>query len=382
MSPAAQPHASLRVKLLLAHLLVIGIGVGTLFAATLALAPTLFDRTMGAMMGSGMGQGMMPGLEQTITQAFQAAMLEALLISGAAGVLASVAVSLFVSGRILTPLTRLLAASRRIAAGHYAERVPVQTADELGALATQFNTMAGELEVTERRRVALIGDVAHELRTPLATIEGYTEGLLDGVVAPGAETWAVIHDEAARLRRLVADLQELSRAEAHQLPLQPVPTSPTALAEQAVARLAAQFTDKGVSLINAVPPDLPPVQADPDRVLQVIINLLGNALRYTPAGGTVRLSAERQGAVVVLTVADTGLGIAPDHLPHLFERFYRVDKAHSRALGGSGIGLTIAQAIVEAHGGQIAAASPGLGQGATFAFTLPLALETKASTSA
>jgi signal transduction histidine kinase len=329
-----------------------------------------------------MGQGMMPGLEQTITQAFQAAMLEALLISGAAGVLAAVAVSLFVSGRILTPLTRLLAASRRIAAGHYAERVPVQTADELGALATQFNTMAGELEVTERRRVALIGDVAHELRTPLATIEGYTEGLLDGVVAPGAETWAVIHDEAARLRRLVADLQELSRAEAHQLPLQPVPTSPTALAEQAVARLAAQFTDKGVSLINAVPPDLPPVQADPDRVLQVIINLLGNALRYTPAGGTVRLSAERQGAVVVLTVADTGLGIAPDHLPHLFERFYRVDKAHSRALGGSGIGLTIAQAIVEAHGGQIAAASPGLGQGATFAFTLPLALETKAPTSA
>jgi signal transduction histidine kinase len=382
MSPAAQPHAGLRGKLLLAHLLVIGIGVGTLFAATLALAPTLFDRTMGAMMGSGMGQGMMPGLEQTITQAFQAAMLEALLISGAAGVLASVAVSLFVSGRILTPLTRLLAASRRIAAGHYAERVPVQTADELGALATQFNTMAGELEVTERRRVALIGDVAHELRTPLATIEGYTEGLLDGVVAPGAETWAVIHDEAARLRRLVADLQELSRAEAHQLPLQPVPTSPTALAEQAVARLAAQFTDKGVSLINAVPPDLPPVQADPDRVLQVIINLLGNALRYTPAGGTVRLSAERQGAVVVLTVADTGLGIAPDHLPHLFERFYRVDKAHSRALGGSGIGLTIAQAIVEAHGGQIAAASPGLGQGATFAFTLPLALETKAPTSA
>jgi signal transduction histidine kinase len=233
--------------------------------------------------------------------------------------------------------------------------------------------MAAALEGAEQRRVALIGDVAHELRTPLATIEGYAEGLLDGVVAPTAETWAVIHDEAARLRRLVADLQELSRAEAHQLPLQPVPTSPTALAEQAVARLAAQFTDKGVSLINAVPPDLPPVQADPDRVLQVIINLLGNALRYTPAGGTVRLSAERQGAVVVLTVADTGLGIAPDHLPHLFERFYRVDKAHSRALGGSGIGLTIAQAIVEAHGGQIAAASPGLGQGATFSFTLPIA---------
>jgi signal transduction histidine kinase len=373
MSPAAQPHASLRVKLLLAHLLVIGIGVGTLFAVTLALAPTLFDRTMGAMMGPGMGQGMMPGLEQTITQAFQAAMLEALLISGAAGVLAAVAVSLFVSGRILTPLTRLLAASRRIAAGHYAERVPVQTADELGALATQFNTMAGELEVTERRRVALIGDVAHELRTPLATIEGYTEGLLDGVVAPGAETWALLHDEAARLRRLVQDLQDLSRAEAHQLALHPRPVDPAIVATQAVARLAAQFTDQGVLLTNAVPPGLPAVQADPDRVLQVLINLLGNALRYTPAGGQVRLSAAPQGAAVVFAVADTGSGIAPDHLPHLFERFYRVDKARSRALGGSGIGLTIAQAIVEAHGGQIAAASPGLGQGATFSFTLPIA---------
>src|SRR6476469_6249552 len=121
------PHASLRVKLLLAHLLVIGVGVGTLFAATLALGPTLFDRTMGAMMGPGMGQGMMPGLGQTINQAFQAAMLEALLISAGAAVLAAVAVSLFVSGRILTPLARLLGASRRIAAGHYAERVPVQT---------------------------------------------------------------------------------------------------------------------------------------------------------------------------------------------------------------------------------------------------------------
>jgi signal transduction histidine kinase len=148
---------------------------------------------------------------------------------------------------------------------------------------------------------------------------------------------------------------------------------PAIVATQAVARLAAQFTDQGVLLTNAVPPGLPAVQADPDRVLQVLINLLGNALRYTPAGGQVRLSAAPQGAAVVFAVADTGSGIAPDHLPHLFERFYRVDKARSRAQGGSGIGLTIAQAIVEAHGGQIAAASPGLGQGATFSFTLPIA---------
>ncbi len=290
-----------------------------------------------------------------------------------AGVLAAVGTSLFVAGRILTPLARLLTASQRIAAGHYTERVPAAGDDELATLAVQFNTMAAALEGTEQRRVALIGDVAHELRTPLATIEGYAEGLLDGVVAPTEETWALIHDEAARLRRLVADLQELSRAEAHQLLLRPAPTAPAALAGQAVTRRAGQFTEQEITLTTAMPTDLPAVQADPDRILQVIINLLGNTLCYTPAGGTMRLSATRQGAAVLFQVTDSGLGIAPDHLPHLFERFYRVDKARSRALGGSGIGLTIAQAIVEAHGGQMTAASAGLGQGATFSFTVPLA---------
>ncbi|MEP7188023.1 MAG: HAMP domain-containing protein, partial [Roseiflexaceae bacterium] len=170
-------RSSLRGKIFLAHLLVITVGVVTLFVATLGIAPTLFDRLLTTMMGSNasaMG-GMMPGVAETTAQAFRAAMLQALLLSASAAILAAVAVSLFVSTRIITPLQRLLAASRRIAAGHYAERLPAGAADELGALATQFNTMAAELESAERRRVALIGDVAHELRTPLATIEGYTE---------------------------------------------------------------------------------------------------------------------------------------------------------------------------------------------------------------
>jgi two-component system sensor histidine kinase BaeS len=182
-----------------------------------------------------------------------------------------------------------------------------------------------------------------------------------------------LHDEAGRLRRLVQDLQDLSRAEAHQIALHSRPTPPAALAAQAGARLAAQFADKPLTLVTAVPEMLPAVQADPDRILQVLINLLGNALRYTAPGGTVRLSAEAQPGVVAFHVADTGIGIAAEDVPHLFERFYRVDKARSRALGGSGIGLTIAQALVEAHGGRIWAASPGPGQGATFSFTLPRA---------
>lgn len=365
----------MRVRLLLAHLAVIAVGVVTLFLATLALGPTLFDRVMGHMMGPGGGAmgGMMGAMQQTTEQAFQTAMLQALWLSTTAATLAAVAVSVLVSARIVTPLQRLLAASRRMATGHYAERVPVEGQDELAALAAQFNTMAEELETAERRRVALIGDVAHELRTPLATIEGYTEGLLDGVVAPTTETWALLHDEVRRLRRLVQDLQDLSRAEAHQLSLHPQPVAPGDLVEQAIGRMGSQFTDQGVHLVYTPTAGLPLVQADPDRIIQVLINLLGNAVRYTPAGGTVRVEVKAGPEGVVFRVTDTGIGIAAEHLPHLFERFYRVDRARSRALGGSGIGLTIAKALVEAHGGRIWATSPGLGQGATFAFTLPAA---------
>src|SRR5581483_3562419 len=235
-------RGGLRARLFLAHLLVIAVGMVTLFAATLTIAPTLFDRLMGGMMGP--GASAMGGVAETTAQAFRAAMLQALLLSAGAATLAAVAVSLFVSTRIVTPIQRLLAASRRIASGHYAQRVPTTDPDELGALAMQFNTMAAELEAAERRRVALIGDVAHELRTPLATIEGYTEGLLDGVVAPNPETWALLHDEAGRLRRLVQELQELSRAEARQLPLQLRSCLPTELVDQAVRRIGPQFAEK------------------------------------------------------------------------------------------------------------------------------------------
>jgi signal transduction histidine kinase len=369
-------RGGLRGKIFLAHLLVIAVGMLTLFVATLSIAPTLFDRLMGGMMGpdaSSMG-GMMGTMAETTTQAFRAAMFQALLLSAGAAMLAAVVVSLLISTRIVTPIQRLLGASRRIASGHYAERVLTTDPDELGVLATQFNTMASALEAAERRRIALISDVAHELRTPLATIEGYTEGLLDGVVAPGAETWALLHDEAGRLRRLVQELQELSRAEARQLPLQQRPCSPEELADQAIRRIAPQFAEKGVTLTTDAPAELPAVRADADRIIQVLLNLLGNALRYTPPGSAVQVRAERQNDAVTFHVADSGIGIAPEHLPHVFERFYRVDKARSRALGGSGIGLTISRAIVEAHDGQIWAASDGVGQGAIFSFTLPIAM--------
>jgi signal transduction histidine kinase len=314
----------------------------------------------------------MAAMEQATSAIFQTATQQALLVSGGAAILVAVAVSLLISARIVTPVRQMLAASRRIAAGHYAERVPAQGTDELTALAAQFNTMAGELEATERRRVALIGDVAHELRTPLATIKGYIEGVLDGVVLPSDEIWVLMQDEVGRLSRLVRDLQELSRAEAKQLALHPSRVTCRTLTAQAVARLAPQYAEKGVDLAIVTPADLPAIEVDLDRMLQVLVNLLGNALRATPAGGRVTVTAQHTDDTVTVTVSDTGIGIDATHLPHLFERFYRVDPARSRRLGGHGIGLTISKSLVEAHGGQIWAASDGLGAGATVGFTLPV----------
>jgi signal transduction histidine kinase len=299
-------------------------------------------------------------------------MLQALLLSGGAALVVAVGVSLLVSARIVGRVRHMLAASQRIAQGHYAERVPAAGSDELAALAAAFNTMASELEATERRRVALIGDVAHELRTPLATIEGYTEGVLDGVVEPSDATWALIHDEVGRLKRLVVDLQELSRAEARQIVLHPTLTDPATLITQAVGRLEPQFREKGVALSADVAPALPRIAVDSDRMLQVLVNVLGNALRATPSGGQVQVSARLVDRALLVEVADTGVGIAAEHLPHLFERFYRVDKSRSRAMGGHGIGLTISKALVAAHSGEIWATSKGPGKGATFHLRLPL----------
>lgn len=378
-------RTSLRGKLLAAHLLVILVGVVTLLFTTSLVAQDLFDRSMLAMMGPGgrgpggmMGQGgrmamMDAAMDEIIGQAFREAVVQSLAISTALAIATAVGASFFVSGRIAGSVARMLAASRRIAAGHYAERVPEGSQDELGQLAASFNSMASALEATERRRLELIGDVAHELRTPIANLEGYLEGLLDGVVEPSDRTWAFLHGEAGRLRRLVDDLGELSRAEARQIPISPRPVAPERLVEAAVERFRPQFAEKGVALEVALPAGLPAVLADEDRVVQVLGNLLGNALRYTPSDGRVTVDAVQNDGAVAFRVSDTGVGVAAEDLPHLFERFYRVEKSRSRAGGGSGIGLTIARALVEAQGGRIWAESPGPGRGSTFTFTLPLA---------
>ncbi len=373
-------------KLMASYLIVIFVGLATLALAAEWVAPTAFDRHMMDMRQM-MGQGeMRPGmgmqlLEQDLLVNFQAALTDALLWASVTALVAALAVSIFVSRRVVTPIRQMMQASRHIAAGHYRERVEVTGEDELGQLAQSFNQMATTLEQTEAMRRELIANVAHELRTPLSSIKGFMEGLIDGVLPAQPGTYQQVYREADRLQRLVNDLQELSRVEAGEFELNRRPLTIGDLIQQTADRLCSQFEEKEVALKVELPDGLPPVLADEDRLNQVLLNLVGNALQYTPGGGTVTISAEASNSAqhtvglrlqLVISIRDTGIGIAPEHLPHLFTRFYRVDKSRSRAGGGSGIGLTITRHLVEAHGGHIWAESEGDGQGSTFSFSLPV----------
>jgi len=368
-------------KIFLSYLIVIIVGVIVLATAAEFVVPSAFDRHMAAMgtMMSGMmnTRSMGMDLNADLFSTFRTAVNEALILATLAALMASLIVSIFVSRRVVAPVSEMMVASRRIAEGHYEERVFVGgdvargEQDELGQLALSFNQMAEKLEKTETMRRQLIGDVTHELRTPLTTIKGSMEGLIDGVLPAEAETYQQIYREADRVSRLVDDLQEISRVEsgAYTLNLKTVSISDVVAA--AITRLGRQFEEKGVYLHSEVSTTLPQVKVDEDRISQVLLNLVGNALQYTPSGGEVFITAVHHREEIQIAISDTGIGIPSEHLPNLFTRFYRVDKSRSRAGGGSGIGLTISKHLVEAHRGRIWVESPGAGKGSTFIFTLP-----------
>ncbi len=370
----------LAMKLFLSYLIIILVGAFVLASTAELVVPTTFQRHlahMGPQMSNMMGLPQ-PGVEQNLFVNFRAAVTEALGTAAVAATLMALLASVFISRQVIAPVQEMTSASQRIAEGRYDERVrvtgniPRHEQDELGQLALSFNQMAAQLERTESMRRQLIGDVTHELRTPLTTIKGYMEGLMDGVLPADEETYSQIYREADRLQRLVNDLQELSQVEAGAYQIHPKTTTIKVLVDAAVSRLERQYQEKGVTLTTRLAPDLPPVTVDEDRIGQVLLNLLGNALQYTPTGGSVTVTAEKQPGEVQVSIADTGIGIPPEHLPHVFTRFYRVDKSRARAAGGSGIGLTIARHLVEAHGGRIWVESRGAGQGSRFVFTLPL----------
>ncbi|MBI1743854.1 HAMP domain-containing protein [Candidatus Acetothermia bacterium] len=279
-------------------------------------------------------------------------------------------IALILIRQITLPLRALDAATRQITQGKLQERVPVRNSDELGRLASSFNEMAANLEKAEQTKRNMIADIAHELRTPLSVIRSELEGYMDGVLEPTPENIAALHNQVLLVSRLVSDLQQLALADAGQLSIQRELCDLRSLMEDIQATVDAQLEEQNVQLVMDVPKDLPQVLADRQRIEQVLLNLLSNATRYTPAGGTITIKAQTcDERFVRLSVCDTGPGLSEEDLAHAFDRFYRADKSRARVSGGSGLGLAISKAIIEAHGGRIWAenVSP---TGACFHFTL------------
>jgi histidine kinase len=368
----------LSYKLFASYLLVVIVGLVVLAISTAFVAPVNFSQQMNHMGGNlsgmmGMGGQHRQEIIAELEASFNNSLTNALIIAGIAATLAAAVVSWFVSSRIVRSIRALVTLSQRIASGHYEQRLHMDTGDELAELVESFNRMAASLAETEGMRQRLLGDVSHELKTPLTSIKGYMEGLQDGVLPATPETFQLIHHEADRLQRLVRDLQELSRAEAGQIPLEIVTCSANEIAIPVMEKIRPQFSEKGITLNSSIPDDLPSIRADVDRASQVLTNLLGNALQYTSEGGTVSLAVTKGDNQLCFAIRDTGIGLDANDVECIFQRFYRVDKSRSRVSGGSGIGLTIAKQLVEAQGGTIRAESAGLGKGSQFSFTLPLA---------
>lgn len=358
----------LDVRLFASYALVALVVIGALWVTVSLVAPAQFDDEYRATVTEHQG-----GEEREAEghSVFVSALRSSLPYALAASFAAAAIVSVLVARKILRPVRQVRGATRRLAAGHYDEPVEEPAELELAELARDVNFLAVQLQTSERRRARLVGEVAHEMRTPLTTIEGLVEGMLDEVFEPNEEVLTSLAEEATRLQRLASDLSELSRAEEGTIVLDLERVDLGALAEACGNRLRPQYEDKHVELEVQAAPSLP-VDVDPDRIMQVLTNLCGNALTYTPEGGRVVVTASRDGDIASVAVGDTGVGLEAADLELVFDRFYRVP-GPTRPSGGSGIGLTIARGLAHAHHGDVRASSPGPGRGSTFTLTLPIA---------
>jgi signal transduction histidine kinase len=313
----------------------------------------------------------MPPADVNSPQTLLGPISRVLLWGGLVAIVAAIIISFFMSRQILAPIKDLTLTANHLGRGDFSQRVKIKSKGEVGELAQAFNSMADNLQRTEQLRRSMVADVAHELRTPLTNLSGYLEAIRDGVVKPDAATIGSLNEEASSLSRLIDELQELSLAEAGELKLDRQTDDISRLIEQAVAVLQPTATAKGLTLAINLPEKLPPVSMDSHRIKQVLNNLLKNAATHTSQGGSITVTARQQDNQIKVSVVDTGEGIPAEDLPNIFERFYRVDKSRARTTGGSGLGLTIAKRLVEAHGGRIEVESE-LGKGSSFTFTLPL----------
>jgi signal transduction histidine kinase len=295
-----------------------------------------------------------------------------LLIAGAIAAFIALGLARVLARGLTQPLRDMAQAASRLSRGDYRQPVEVRSRDEVGQLAEAFNRMAGELEGVERLRRDLVANVSHELKTPIAAIRARLENLLDGIEQPNPALLASMVQQSERLSRLVDQLLDLSKFESGDVPLNLEPVLLPALVDRVGAEVGAARSDRSVELRNEIPVAFPAVLADRERLHQVLFNLLDNAYRFSPEGSIVSVYATRNGDAGEVVVEDRGPGIAREHLPLIFERFYRVDPSRSREDGGTGIGLAIARSVVEAHGGRIWAES-AVGQGSRFVFRIPLA---------
>jgi signal transduction histidine kinase len=352
--------------LFLSHVIVMIVGLTTLVIVGKLYTPRLFVWYLQQMEFSNLNLFF---VRRRLVEGFELAWSRGAFWSVAVGATAAGILSYLLSKRIMRPLVQMEKVTQKVASGHLEERIPNSEIPELNRLAVSFNRMAANLEGVEQRRRELISDLTHELRTPLTVVEGYLEGLADGMIEPSVDIYQRLVRETARLRRLVNDLQELSQAEAGYLPIHAQRLDLRPLLESLVSKFSDQLLEGGPVLQMDCQTDLPLALADPERVEQVMINLLGNALRYTQQGSIVVRAWGEPGKVWV-AVIDTGQGIAPADLPHVFERFWRGDRSRDRNSGGTGIGLAISQRLVELQGGEISVESQ-IGKGTTFRFWLP-----------
>lgn len=358
----------LRGRLFFSHLVVMIVGVASLVSISKISSPRLFVLHLEGLENQGFD---LIDVRAELVTGFELAWQRSTILSVLVGTTAAGGLSYWVSRRIMQRLTEMEQITQKFAAGQMDARLPVSDIPELSGLSSSFNRMAASLEGVEARRREVIGDMTHELRTPLTVVRGYLEELADGEIEASPEIYRRLAKETRRLERLVNDLQELSKAEAGYLPINIQRVNLRPLLESLVEKFTDQLLEDGPVMLLQCPSVLPPVLADVDRTEQVLVNLLGNAVRYTNEG-SITITVGIDASQLWIAVSDTGIGIAPENLPHVFERFWRADQSRDRHSGGTGIGLTISRRLIELQGGQIQIESE-LGVGSTFRFFLPLA---------
>src|ERR1700752_115697 len=357
----------IRMRLLVANSVVVIAGIATTSVVAAIVGPPMFRRLM--------DEAVVPGLNgnHPYERAFRDATAMSVGIALGVSALAALTLSWYLSRRVHRSATALSRAASAVANGHYDIRVPPpHLGKEFDAVAGAFNKMAQQLGVVDDARRQMLADLAHEIRTPVSVLEAYMEALEDGVQRLDQDTISTLRDQTRRLARFSVDVNALSVAERRTTAIDARWISPQPLISTAIAAFAPRYKANGVDLTSSVAEDLPRLWADPERLGQVLGNLLDNALRHTDPGGRVSVTASVADDELAIAISDTGVGVAPEHLPRLFDRFYRADVARDRQHGGAGIGLSIAKALVEAHDGHIEAHSDGHGTGCTFSVTLPL----------